>query len=592
MKKALIILTFVTITLLAFAGPVQELMVLAESAFSKGDYLKAKGYYVDIINLQSATADQRDDARYNINVCQNHINDAQYNSGYNHALSLFKEKKFAQSRNICISLLKYRKYKPKTNKLIHQCNDSINARAIAQQVADSIQQLNQLREEYNSIIEEAFAYYNNKQYLNAIMAIREANASKYNQLGIKEPAWVDICRNIYNAQQRGEAVTPELASVVRNAIEINDFSSGIARIVTRYEAGLSSKSDSTHFVNTLGYDILTFKGRPEYIGSSYNDGFLVLDDFFGGYYNQYGKFFGRDEVVGPNYNTLKEKSIEGYESFSDGMGPFYMERTNRGKGKWGYMDKNLKVKILPQYDFVTAFSEGYALVRKKDKWSFIDMNGNKLNLAVPIYIYGQERNFYGYLNQVKSAYFHDGLAGFWTKKDQFVFINYEGEIVLSLDNNLAQMITLNNPKGGNSLPFSDGLIPLYYRDKFGFMDKKGEITIPLIYELTYGFNEGLAAIKINDKWGFIDKTGNITIEPAFDDVSREGFSEGLCAVKSNGKWGYVDESGKWEINPIYDCPYRIVNGSVGSFHNGFAAVALNGQVGYVDKFGNSTFDFQ
>lgn len=578
MKKIFIILSLVTTTLVAFAGPVQELMELAESAFSKGDYGKAKEYYSDIVNLQSATENQRDDARYNINICQSYINEGLYNSGYNHAISLFNIKQFVKSRNFCAGLLKYGKHRAKTNKLIQQCNDSINARFLAQQVADSIQRRNQLRDEYNTILDEALAYYNNKQYLDAINTSKKLFESKFEPLGESIPNWFKRANQIHQAQCQGKAITPKLASYLKNAKSIDDVHSGIARIVM---IGNLDGHITTHYVSTKGDEILTFEGVRF---GNFCDGFLTVRD--GGYFDVHGNFFGRDEIVTPNFTgLLKEKFIYGYEDFSEDMAPFYMKN-----GKWGYLNSKFKVVIAPVYNYVTAFKGGFALVRKKDKWAFINKSGNELKIQSSINIpdaWAIYNN--GYCSELCNSYFSDNLAGFCSK-DKYLFINTNGEVILSVDNNEYYHSVINNSPFPNEwLPFSDGLIVCKDDDlrttKFGFMNKAGEIVIPIKYDITYGFKEGVAPVKYDGKWALIDTIGREIVGPTFDNISWEGFQEGLCAAQSNGKWGYIDHFGDWIIEPMYDSP-------VGSFHEGLATVALNGQLGYVDKFGNSTFDFQ
>jgi hypothetical protein len=51
------------------------------------------------------------------------------------------------------------------------------------------------------------------------------------------------------------------------------------------------------------------------------------------------------------------------------------------------------------------------------------------------------------------------------------------------------------------------------------------------------FSEGLARVQVGEKWGFIDKTGNLVIQPQFDEASE--FSEGLARVRIGDKWGFV-----------------------------------------------------
>lgn len=70
------------------------------------------------------------------------------------------------------------------------------------------------------------------------------------------------------------------------------------------------------------------------------------------------------------------------------------------------------------------------------------------------------------------------------------------------------------------------------------------------------FSEGLAMVKVGDKWGYIDKTGEMVINPQFDcpphfnaDANADAveFSEGLAPIKISDKWGYTDKTGEMVI---------------------------------------------
>ncbi len=43
--------------------------------------------------------------------------------------------------------------------------------------------------------------------------------------------------------------------------------------------------------------------------------------------------------------------------------------------KWGYIDRDGKTVIPPQFEFAEEFSEGLALVQLNGKWGFIDASG-------------------------------------------------------------------------------------------------------------------------------------------------------------------------------------------------------------------------
>ena len=85
-------------------------------------------------------------------------------------------------------------------------------------------------------------------------------------------------------------------------------------------------------------------------------------------------------------------------------------------------DKNAIVELTPdfiksvqQYDMLTEFSEGYAAVRKGDKWGFIDTKGNEV---IPVNI--DAKLVYG---------FSEGLAFVFRDDETFDVIDTKGNLV-------------------------------------------------------------------------------------------------------------------------------------------------------------------
>lgn len=129
--------------------------------------------------------------------------------------------------------------------------------------------------------------------------------------------------------------------------------------------------------------------------------------------------------------------------------------------------------------------------------------------------------------------------------------------------------------------FSDeGLAAVLKNGKEGFVNTKGEVVIPFIYEWVRGFSEGLAAV-CNDShhWGFINTRGEVVIPLIYDWV--QSFSEGLAAVSKNGKDGFINTSGDVVVPMIYD--------SARSFSDGLAAVQKDEKWGFVDTAGHLVF---
>ncbi|WP_144029022.1 WG repeat-containing protein [Paenibacillus rigui] len=144
------------------------------------------------------------------------------------------------------------------------------------------------------------------------------------------------------------------------------------------------------------------------------------------------------------------------------------------------------------------------------------------------------------------------------------------------------------------------LYPVVKDGKYGYMDQKGKLRIPMQYSSALDFKEGLALVwnPVVNGWSYIDMKGNEVIPARFNDA--EPFSEGRAAVKitsgpKDTRQGYIDRDGK-----LIDMP-DILYGS--SFSEGMAAVAVEGMnsqgsaylYGYMNKQGQMVikpqFDF-
>ena len=95
--------------------------------------------------------------------------------------------------------------------------------------------------------------------------------------------------------------------------------------------------------------------------------------------------------------------------------------------------------------------------------------------------------------------------------------------------------------------FYGGFAQVRLGGKWGFVDVKGKVVIPLEYDQVGNFSKGLAGVKLNDKWGFVDATGKEVVPPKYDSVGY--FSEGLAKVRLDDLWGFVDTTGK-EVVPV------------------------------------------
>jgi hypothetical protein len=213
-------------------------------------------------------------------------------------------------------------------------------------------------------------------------------------------------------------------------------------------------------------------------------------------------------------------NAEEVKVFSDGLAAF-KEINETGEEKWGFIDKEGKVKINAQFSDVGRFIDNKCPVSNLEgKWGYIDKEGKLL-------INNQFDNAESFFNGsavVKSG----GKAG---------LIDLAGKYLI-------------NPQFTDMQ--SDGDLFLIEQDgKFGWTDKQGKIVINPQFTKAFPFTNGnLAAIKTDKSYGFIDKEGRIVINPQFDKALP--FNGKLALVSSSNKVGFIDIDGKYVINPQFD----------------------------------------
>ena len=92
---------------------------------------------------------------------------------------------------------------------------------------------------------------------------------------------------------------------------------------------------------------------------------------------------------------------------------------------------------------------------------------------------------------------------------------------------------------------SDGLIIVEGKDKYGYINTKGENVIPEIYYNARPFYEGQAWVKQAEDgaWMSIDKKNSVVFYLAKDESPVGGFHNGLALVRTEDGYKYVNKSG-------------------------------------------------
>lgn len=147
---------------------------------------------------------------------------------------------------------------------------------------------------------------------------------------------------------------------------------------------------------------------------------------------------------------LLRDSAQGAEREQDEWGKYLPIKKG---SKYGYVDKNGKIVINPEFDLATEFSEGLAAVM-----IFITDTNSKL----------------GYTNKLG-------------------YIDKTGKMVIK-------------PQFDLAADFSEGLAAIMIGGKFGYIDKTGKIVIRPQFDLAFRFTKESAMVNIGDRWFHINKT--------------------------------------------------------------------------------------
>lgn len=95
--------------------------------------------------------------------------------------------------------------------------------------------------------------------------------------------------------------------------------------------------------------------------------------------------------------------------------------------------------------------------------------------------------------------------------------------------------------------FTEDALPVRWRDRYGYINREGQLCIRLQFEDAKRFHGEVAAGKTKDGWGLINKSGRFVTRSDYDQLSH---CIGTTYVCRNGKrWGFLDRDGNETVVP-------------------------------------------
>lgn len=211
--------------------------------------------------------------------------------------------------------------------------------------------------------------------------------------------------------------------------------------------------------------------------------------------------------------------------------------------------------LLPAvYQLTLPFLNGYAPVRRYDRWGMIDTTGKEVLTTK-----------FESITIASQGLFFAGEENLWSLYD-YTFKPLTEEVYFS------------------PAPYvKDNRISVIRNGKYGFLDTKGREIIPCIYDQADVFTLGRARVTLGDKIGIIDTNGHTILPIQYTDLTPKGEKylftpDSLALIEKDGLLGYIDLQGNPVTPLIFDQAYQ--------FSEGLASVSYQGAWGYIDTHGD------
>ncbi|TAE19435.1 MAG: WG repeat-containing protein [Bacteroidetes bacterium] len=297
----------------------------------------------------------------------------------------------------------------------------------------------------------------------------------------------------------------------------------------------------------------------------------------------------------PILGIKTKKNLEKDTTITEEIG--WLAAVQKGE-KWGYIGKDGKLVVQPNYNIAYEYKHNFAVVAKglatadglENEFGVLDKTGKEIVPCKYDEMGAEVRDSIVTVAKIDKA----------TGKALFGFLHVSGKLIADF-------------KYDEVRDFSNGMGAFAKSGKWGFIDKTGKEVIPAQFEKTFDFSEDLAYTYKSLKWGFINKAGKEVIQYQYQSqpiavgmfmnglakvrknqlegwIDRNNnrrinfsyptardFSERRCAVKTGAKWGFIDLTGKLTIPATYDDAL--------DFRNDLAAVKVGMKWGFIDKTG-------
>ena len=311
---------------------------------------------------------------------------------------------------------------------------------------------------------------------------------------------------------------PNCSILTSAKIKLDQYSSNVSSfeyikmLAYKDKGAMFSEQELSTYCWNKGYEISTDYFHKNYEIYPFKDTTSKLN----GYINRKGEILipAKYNVALPFDNNVARVESEGKASYINPQGKVILDYStykaiNFYKGfaivqdainKTGVIDSQGKIIIPVIYDDIVRNFDGeqqYFIVTLNKKYGLINTNGNMIA-------------------QIK----YDYLTGFYKNYAVVVLGKLDGVINKTGKEIIPPKYSLiiNNDKVDEK-SVSEGFFLVQKEDKYGYVDTNGVEIVAPKYEDARKFIKDLAPVKLNGKWGFINKKGEIVVPIKYDGIN-------------------------------------------------------------------------
>ena len=266
---------------------------------------------------------------------------------------------------------------------------------------------------------------------------------------------------------------------------------------------------------------------------AYNDVFIIQRNAKQGIADRKGNIKIEPQYLNISFggiyvNATEEDSVKILDLNGNEINDGYISKTPTNDGKhaivygedgiYKIIDENGNVVIDKNYTNIEEIDNNYYIVASDRNNGIIDLSGKSLvDLKY---------------NSIVKLDNTELLQANISSTSTVSLINKNMEVVVTMDE--------------ATIDVQDNYIRLYSATENKYFDYSGnELQAKDVFP-----NNSLFAKKINDKWGFVDKDGNLKVQNEYDMVT-EFNSYGFAGIKLDGKWGVINSNGDVIQEPVY-----------------------------------------